>query len=87
MLTATPINNEITDLVNQILLGTRGESSIIKVNDENFVRVIEKLKKKINKQKQLGQEIDFEEVRQIISPILRSVVVRRTRDGIIKEYG
>ena len=87
MLTATPINNEITDLVNQILLGTRGESSIIKVNDENFVRVIEKLKKKINKQKKLEQDIDFEEVRQIISPILRSVVVRRTRDGIIKEYG
>jgi ERCC4-related helicase len=87
MLTATPINNEITDLVNQILLGTRWESSIIKVNDDNFVKTIEKLKKKINKQKKEEKEIDYEEVRQIISPILRSVVVRRTRHGIMQEYG
>ena len=87
MLTATPINNEITDLVNQILLGTRGESAIIKVNDENFVKTIEKLKKKMNKQKKDEIEIDYEEIRQTISPILRSVVVRRTRHGIMQEYG
>jgi superfamily II DNA or RNA helicase len=87
MLTATPINNEISDLVNQILLWTRWESSIIKVHDDNFVKTIDRLKKKINKQKRNDEEIDFEEVRQIISPILRSVVVRRTRQGIMQEYG
>jgi len=31
LLTATPINNQLSDIVNQILLGARGESHILKV--------------------------------------------------------
>jgi ERCC4-related helicase len=99
LLTATPINNELKDLTNQILLGTRGDSSSIHITNidsntgitttKDFVTAVEDLQKKINKHinNDESESIDYEEVKNIMSRIIREVVVRRTRQGIEKEYG
>lgn len=97
LLTATPINNELQDLTNQILLGTRGFGDSIKVTTvdphtglsgtKDFVRVVEDLQKKIKKQINQGVDVDYEEIKRVMGPIIRSIVVRRTRHGIEREYG
>ncbi|MCK5581547.1 MAG: hypothetical protein KAJ18_09790 [Candidatus Omnitrophica bacterium] len=97
LLTATPINNQLNDITNQILLGTRGEAKIFKVTavdkkqkqtvQLDFNQAIENLKKKMNQDLSRDGSIDYEYIRQIMSPILRAFVVRRTRQGIQKEYG
>jgi len=97
LLTATPINNELQDITNQILLGTRGFGDSIKVTTvdphtglsgtKDFVRAVEDLQKKIKKQINQGQDVDYEEIKRVMGPIIRSIVVRRTRHGIEKEYG
>jgi len=97
LLTATPINNQLNDITNQILLGTRGEASIFKVTavdkrlkqtvQIDFYQAIENLKKKINQELAKDGTIDYDYIRQIMMPILRHFVVRRTRQGIEKEYG
>lgn len=96
LLTATPINNQLSDITNQILLGSRGMADIFKLTvvdssgqtvQKDFNQAIEDLKKKINKDVTSGNPIDYEYIRQIMAPILRTFVVRRTRQGIQKEYG
>lgn len=97
LLTATPINNQLSDIVNQILLGARGESNILTVTTTdrktkqttsiNFHQAIENLKKKMNQDLTRDGVIDYEHIKQTMSPILRAFVVRRTRQGIEKEYG
>ncbi|MDI9348062.1 MAG: helicase-related protein [Methylacidiphilales bacterium] len=97
LLTATPINNELKDISNQFLLGTRGYGDLLKVHVQNsktgktttkdFVKVIEELEKKLKKNISMNKPIDYQEIRKVIGPIIRSVVVRRTRQGIIREYG
>jgi len=97
LLTATPINNQLSDIVNQILLGARGESGILNVTTKdkkskqtasiNFHQAIENLKKKMNQDLKRNGEIDYDHIKQTMSPILRAFVVRRTRQGIEREYG
>jgi superfamily II DNA or RNA helicase len=97
LLTATPINNSLSDLSNQILLGTGGDAGgmMITVTDKkkktttqiSFYQAIENLKKKINQDLAKDGEIDFESIREVMTPIIRTFVVRRTRQGIEKEYG
>lgn len=97
LLTATPINNQLSDIVNQILLGARGESGILNVTAKdkkskqtasiNFHQAIENLKKKMNQDLKRTGEIDYEHIKHTMSPILRAFVVRRTRQGIEREYG
>ena len=96
LVTATPINNSLIDLTNQILLGAAGKSEIMKVTtiDENkqtiqitFHQAVENLMKKINQDLKRDNKIDFQYVRRQMTPIIRAFVVRRTRQGIQKEYG
>jgi len=96
LLTATPINNQLADIATQILLGTRGQADVLKVTavdklkhteQINFHEAIENLNKKINQDLKRNGSIDFDYVKQIMMPILRAFVVRRTRQGIEKEYG
>ena len=97
LLTATPINNQLSDIVNQILLGTRGMADILKVTSVDkklkqtvqldFYQVIENLKKKVNQDLTRDGSIDYDHIKQTMMPILRAFVVRRTRQGIKKEYG
>lgn len=97
LLTATPINNQLSDVVNQILLGTRGRSDLFtfaasdaktkQTTAIDFVTAITNLKKKIQQDIKRGNAIDYAYIRQVMSPIIRAFVVRRTRQGIEKEYG
>ena len=99
LLTATPINNELQDITNQILLGTRGDTSSIYINiidsetgnsiTKDFVSAVEDLQKKIKKciNKDEPEKIDYSEIKSVMSKVIREVVVRRTRQGIEKEYG
>ena len=97
LLTATPINNQLTDITSQILLGARGRSDVLKIPSIDsktkqttlidFYQAIENLKKKINQDIARDEKIDYEYIRQTMTPIIRHFVVRRTRQGIEKEYG
>lgn len=96
LLTATPINNQLSDLTNQILLGTGGDADVFKITiaDEqkqtvqiSFHQAVENLKKKINQDLKRDGKIDYDYIRQVMTPIIRTFVVRRTRQGIEKEYG
>jgi superfamily II DNA or RNA helicase len=96
LLTATPVNNSIDDLTNQILIGTRGEQDLLKVNVRNsegvvksrsFFDALAEIKKKISQNRAQGNDMKpiYEEARQIIDPILREFVIRNTRQSIEKE--
>lgn len=96
LLTATPINNNLSDLSNQILLATGGNAEIMKItvtdgkgqtSQISFHQAIENLKKKINQDVQRNGLIDHQAIREVMTPIIRTFVVRRTRQGIEKEYG
>lgn len=97
LLTATPINNQLNDITNQVLLGARGRSDIFRMTvvdsktkqsvPVDFAQAIHNLLKKINQDVKRGAGIDYNYVRQIMTPIIRTFVVRRTRQGIEREYG
>ena len=96
LLTATPINNQLTDLTTQILLGTGGNADGLKLTvvdknnqteQRNFYQIVENLKKKINQDLKREGKIDYNYIKQVMTPIIRTFVVRRTRQGIEKEYG
>jgi superfamily II DNA or RNA helicase len=99
LLTATPINNELQDITNQILLGTRGDTSSIYITTidsetgntitKDFVSAVEDLQKKIKRciNNDEPEKIDYSEIKSIMSKVIREIVVRRTRQGIEKEYG
>jgi len=96
LLTATPVNNSIDDLTNQILLGTRGEQDLLQVNVRNSEGVIKsrsffdalfELKKRISQNRAQGKDMRpiYKEARQVIDPILREFVIRNTRQSIEEE--
>lgn len=98
LLTATPVNNSIDDLTNQILIGTRGEQDLLKVNVRNsegvvksrsFFDALAEIKKRISQNRAQGNDMKpiYEEARQIIDPILREFVIRNTRQSIENELG
>jgi hypothetical protein len=96
LLTATPINNNLSDLSNQVLLGTGGNAEVMKitVSDKkrqttqiSFHQAVENLKKKINQDLKRDGRIDYDAIREVMTPIIRTFVVRRTRQGIQQEYG
>lgn len=97
LLTATPVNNQLSDIMSQILLGTRGRSDLFtfaapdaktkQTTPIDFVTAITNLQKKLNQDIKRGNLIDYGYIRQVMAPIIRAFVVRRTRQGIQKEYG
>lgn len=96
LLTATPINNNLTDLSNQILLGTGGNAELMKITigerskqttQITFHQAVENLKRKINQDLKRDGQVDYEAIRAVMTPIIRTFVVRRTRQGIQQEYG
>jgi len=96
LLTATPINNSIDDITNQILIGSRGEQDLVKVNvrtsegvvkSKSFFDALQDIKKKISQNRAAGSDMSpiYEEARQVIDPVLREFVIRNTRQSIIDE--
>jgi len=93
LLTATPINNQLSDLTNQISMGTGGE--VAKLGRfQNDSGTFETLKERLDKiQKNIKAQIrdnngvvDFQQVKEQLTPLLNRFIVRRTRQGIEKEF-
>ncbi len=94
LLTATPINNQLTDLTNQIILGTGGE--VKKIGEfydrakhryftlkERFDLIQKDIKTQIKKNNGI---VDFESIKEQLTPLLNKIIVRRARQGIENEY-
>lgn len=95
MLTATPINNSLTDFVNQIQLATKGalESINVDYRDENdrlyktdFFDALKMIQSRIRKAENAGQQFDWSAIAPVVASGLRHYLVRTTRQGI-KQMG
>jgi len=93
LLTATPINNQLSDLTHQIILGTGGEvqhiGNFFDRSRQKYFTLKERLElinKEIKAQIRRQQGVDFASVKEQLTPLLNKVIVRRTRQGIMKEH-
>ncbi|MBX7182102.1 MAG: DEAD/DEAH box helicase family protein [Bacteroidia bacterium] len=93
LLTATPINNQLADLTNQIMLGSGGEIyKLGKFYDRNRQKYftlkerLELLQTDMRRQIRDSGFINYQQVKEQLTPLLNRFIVRRTRQGIEKEY-
>ncbi len=95
LLTATPINNSLTDFVNQIQLAAKGKLESFpvvypttkKTEVIDFFEAVKRLTKDINTAEQEGKKPDFDKVNRVMRQGLRHFLVRTTRSGIEREFG
>lgn len=97
LLTATPINNQLSDFANQIQLAAKGSRSSYKIlyspnekeapRSRDFDEVIRSLDSSIKAQARQGKTIDFNKVKRNLRPALSHFMVRATRQGIEATYG
>lgn len=95
LLTATPINNSLTDFVNQIQLAAKGKLESFPVvypttkkNEViDFFEAVKRLTKDINSAEKEGRRPDFDKVHRVMRQGLRHFLVRTTRSGIEREFG
>ncbi|HCR90903.1 MAG TPA: hypothetical protein DIW50_10700 [Prolixibacteraceae bacterium] len=94
MLTATPINNQLADLTNQIMLGSGGNIFRLgRFYDRGRQRYftlkerLELLQADIKRQIRDNQGIvNYQQIKEQLTPLLNRFIVRRTRQGIEKEF-
>jgi len=93
MLTATPINNQLADLTNQIMLGSGGDIfKLGKFYDRSRQKYftlkerLELLQTDMKKQIRESGFINYQQIKEQLTPLLNRFIVRRTRQGIEKEY-
>ena len=93
MVTATPINNQLADLTNQIMLGSGGD--IFKLGRfydrgrQKYFTLKERLELlQTDMQMQIRENnfINYQLIKEQLTPLLNRFLVRRTRQGIEKEY-
>lgn len=95
LLTATPINNKLTDFVNQIQLAAKGKLSAFPVvypttkkrEVIDFFEAVKRLTADMQAAENRGEKVDFKRVSRIMRQGLRHFLVRTTRRGIEAEYG
>jgi len=95
LMTATPINNSLTDFVNQIQLAAKGSLESFPVvypttkkNEViDFFDAVKRLSSEMAKAENKGEKPDFNKVNRIMRQGLRHFLVRTTRKGIEKEFG
>ncbi|MCX6162733.1 MAG: phospholipase D-like domain-containing protein [Ignavibacteriae bacterium] len=93
MLTATPVNNQLSDLTNQIMLGSGGNIyKLGKFYDRakgkyfTLKERIELLQTDMKLQIRNSGFVNFSQLKEQLTPLLNRFIVRRTRQGIEKEY-
>lgn len=93
LLTATPINNQLADLTNQIMLGSGGNIfKLGKFYDRSRQKYftlkerLELLHADMRKQIRDSGFINYQQIKEQLTPLLNRFIVRRTRQGIEKEY-
>jgi superfamily II DNA or RNA helicase len=93
LITATPINNQLFDLTNQIMLGSGGD--IYKLGRfydrarQKYYTLkerLELLQADIRRQIRETGIVDYHQIKEQLTPLLNRFIVRRTRQGIEKEY-
>lgn len=95
LLTATPINNKLTDFVNQIQLAAKGRLSAFPVvyptskkrEVIDFFEAVKRLTADMQAAENKDERVDFDRVSRIMRQGLRHFLVRTTRRGIEAEYG
>jgi superfamily II DNA/RNA helicase len=93
MLTATPINNQLSDLTNQIMLGSGGDVYRLGRFYDRWRQKYFTLKERIellqaDMRKQIKETgfVNYQQIKEQLTPLLNRFIVRRTRQGIEKEY-
>ena len=93
LLTATPVNNQLSDLTNQIMLGSGGEihklGTFYDRGRQKYFTLkerLELLQKDIRQQIADTGTVDYQSIKEQLTPLLNRFIVRRTRQGIEKEY-
>jgi ERCC4-related helicase len=93
LLTATPINNQLSDLTNQIMLGSGGDIfKLGKFYDRSRQKYftlkerLELLQADMRRQIRESGFINYQQIKEQLTPLLNRFIVRRTRQGIEKEY-
>lgn len=93
LLTATPINNQLSDLTNQIMLGSGGDIfKLGKFYDRSRQKYftlkerLELLQADMRRQIRETGFINYQQIKEQLTPLLNRFIVRRTRQGIEKEY-
>lgn len=94
LLTATPINNRLGDLVNQVQLAAKGSLRSFPVTypGENRIEVLDffeaskRLENEIARAKKRGELPDYDKIGRVMRQGLSHFLVRTTRKGA-KEYG
>jgi superfamily II DNA or RNA helicase len=93
LLTATPINNQLSDLTNQIELGLGG--NIYKLGrfwDRSrggyftLKERLDLLHSEMRRQVRDVGVVDYHQLKEQLTPLLNRFIVRRTRQGIEREY-
>ena len=93
LVTATPINNQLADLTNQIMLGSGGD--IFKLGRfydrarQKYFTLKERLELlQADMRRQIREEhfINYPQIKEQLTPLLNRFIVRRSRQGIEKEY-
>lgn len=93
LVTATPINNQLADLTNQIMLGSGGDIyKLGKFYDRGRQKYftlkerLELLQADMKRQIRETGAVHYDHIKEQLAPLLNRFIVRRTRQGIEKEY-
>lgn len=94
LLTATPVNNQLTDFVNQIQLASKGKldsfpivySTSKKREVIDFFEAVNRLVSYIKKQENADEVTDWDQVNKVMRQGLKHFLVRSTRNGIMKDF-
>ena len=94
LLTATPINNRLTDINHQIQLAAKGSLRFLKVTYPgeskieylDFFEATRRLQSDISRAEKKGQKPDFKKISDVMRQGLPHFLVRTTRKGVEK-YG
>lgn len=94
LLTATPVNNQLTDFVNQIQLASKGKldsfpivySTTKKREVIDFFEAVKRLVSYIKGKENADEAPDWDRVNKVMRQGLKHFLVRSTRNGIMKDF-
>ncbi|MEX2029266.1 MAG: SNF2-related protein [Candidatus Paceibacterota bacterium] len=94
LVTATPVNNQLTDFVNQIQLASKGKLDsfpIVYTTEKkreviDFFEAVKRLVSYIKVKENADEAPDWDRVNKVMRQGLKHFLVRSTRNGIMKDY-